>query len=249
VPKASRGDDAFGAALLDWVQGGKRCEVLERDDGHVEHGPGPKGYLSNFRSWPVGEREALKHLRGRIVDVGCGAGRVAIVLQERGLDVIGLDASPLAIRAARTLGVRSTRCADLQTLSDELCAFDSILLFGNNFGLFGTPLRARQMLSRWARRASPGMRVFAESTNPYSGGAPIVDRAYYWRNKARGVAPGQTKYRILYRDLVGPWHPWLFVSQEELRTIARGTGWRIASILGDGPIEPYVAVLELASPV
>jgi SAM-dependent methyltransferase len=238
-------DDAFGAALLDWVRGGKVCEVLERDDGHVELGSGPDGYLSPVRGWPIGERETLKHLRGRVLDVGCGAGRVALVLQEQGFEVEGVDASPLAIRAARTVGVRATRCIELEALTDELGRFGSILLFGNNFGIFGTPSRARRMLTRWARRASPGARIFAESTNPYSGGAPIVDRAYYRRNKARGVAPGQTKYRILYQDLVGSWNPWLFVSQRELRAIVRGTGWRIADCFGDGPIEPYVAVLEL----
>jgi SAM-dependent methyltransferase len=245
VTQTSRADDAFGAALRDWVAGGKILEVLERDDGHVEDGAGPKGYLSPFRSWPLGERESLKHLRGRVVDVGCGAGRVALVLQARGLDVVGVDASPLAVRAARTAGVRSTRCMDSGTLTNELGGFGSILLFGNNFGIFGTPSRARRMLTRWARQASPGTRLFAESTNPYSGGAPIVDRAYYWRNKARGLAPGQTKYRILYKGLVGAWIPWIFVSQTELRETVRGTGWRITNIFGDGPIQPYVVMLEL----
>lgn len=84
MPPSTRSDDAFGAALLDWVGGGKLCEVLERDDGHIEDGPGPRGYLSALRHWPSGQHATLRHLQGRIVDVGCGAGRVAIVLQERG---------------------------------------------------------------------------------------------------------------------------------------------------------------------
>ncbi len=140
----------------------------------------------------------------------------------------------------------AARCLDIGSVADDLAEFESILLFGNNFGIFGTPAGARRMLTRWSRYATPGTRLFVESTNPYFGGAPIVDRAYYWRNKSRGLPPGQTKYRILYRNLVGAWTPWLFVSQDELRTIVRGTGWRIVRIFGDGPIEPYVAMLEVA---
>jgi len=244
MPTSTRFDDAFGAALLDWVGGGKICEVLERDDGHIEDGAGPRGYLSSIRSWPSGERASLRYLRGRIVDVGCGAGRVAVVLQERGLNVVGVDASPLAIRAARSFGVRASRCMDLETLTNHLGGFGSILLFGNNFGIFGTPSSARSTLTKWSRHVTPETRLFVESTNPYFSGAPIVDRAYYWSNKSRGRSPGQTKYRILYRNLVGPWHSWLFVSQTELRAIVKGTGWTIAKIFGDGPIEPYVAMLE-----
>jgi SAM-dependent methyltransferase len=244
MPKAEDADDAFGAALLDWVRGGNVCEVLERDDGHKEDGAGRDGYLTPIRGWPKAERAALRHLEGRIADVGCGAGRVALVLQERGHDVVGIDASPLAIKAARSLGVRATRCVDLETLNDDIGDFSSVLLFGNNFGIFGTPAGARRILTGWSRHASPGTRLYVESTNPYFGGAPIVDRTYYWRNKSRGLAPGQTKYRILYRDLVGSWIQWLFVSQDELRTIVRGTGWRVASFFSDGPIEPYVAMLE-----
>jgi len=38
---------------------------------------------------------------GRILDVGCGYGRLAIPLAERGYDVTGLDISPNLLRAAR----------------------------------------------------------------------------------------------------------------------------------------------------
>ena len=109
--------------------------------------------------------------------------------------MVGVDASPLAIRAARAVGVRATRCMDLETLTNHLGGFGSILLFGNNFGIFGTPANARRTLTKWSRQATPGSRLFVESTSPYFSGAPIVDRTYYWNNRSRGLPPGQTKYR------------------------------------------------------
>jgi SAM-dependent methyltransferase len=239
-----RHGDAFGTALLDWVRGGRRCELIERDDGHTEDGAGPAGYLTPLRGWPAGQRAAIRHVRGRVADLGCGAGRVTLVLQERGVDVVGIDASPLALRAARARGVRVTRRGTLEALGSQLGDLDTVVLFGNNFGIFATPDNATRTLASWARRASPGTRILAESTSPYGGGAPVIDRRYYWRNRERGLPPGRTRYRIRYGQLVGPWDTWLFVSQKELREIVAGTGWRLVDVFGAGAAEPYVAMLE-----
>jgi SAM-dependent methyltransferase len=246
MPPRRAPDDAFGAALLDWVRGATACEVVERDDGHAEDGAGPWGYLSSAREWPAGERKALRHVHGRVLDVGCGGGRVALELERRGFDVVATDASPLAVRAARTAGVRSTRCVPIEALDRELAAFDTVVLFGNNVGLFGTPTHARRVLTKWSRLVAPGTTILAESTSPYLGGAPVIDRAYYRRNVARGRAPGQVRYRVRYGDLVGAWANWLFVSPRDLRAIVAGTGWQVAEVLTGGRAEPFVAVLELA---
>jgi hypothetical protein len=169
---------------------------------------------------------------------------VSLVLQARGFRVVGLDASPLAIRAARTLGVGETWCRSVYTLGRSIGGFDTIVLFGNNFGMFGTPDRIRRVLADWARRTSPGTRILAESTNPYCGGAPLLDRAYYRRNRERGLLPGQARLRIRYGNAASPWFDWLFVSRREMQTLLRGTGWHQARILGSRPSEPYVALLE-----
>ncbi len=234
----------FGTALYDWVRGGRTPEVIERDDGYVEEGAGPDGYLSGFQDWPTPEKQSIRLMRGRIVDAGCGAGRVSLELQERGFDVVGIDESPLAVRAARHLGVANLKRMTVDGLTREIDAFDTVVLYGNNFGMFRTPDRARRLLTAWARRATAGTLIFAESTSAFAGGAPIVDRTYCRRNKERGLAPGTARFRISYEELKGPRMTWLFVSQREMRHIVAGTGWKIECILADGPTEPYVAVLE-----
>jgi len=235
--------DAFGTALMDWVRGGTIPETIQRDDGYMEEGAGPAAYVAPFDEWPPAERRALRYIRGRVADVGCGAGRVSVVLQERGFEVVGFDASPLAVRAAGIFGLRDTRCATAVGFHRDIGDFDTVILFGNNFGIFGTPERARVLLTRWAAHAAPGTRVLAESTSAYGGGAPITDRGYYQQNKELGLAPGHTRLRIRYQDATGPWINWLFVSRAELRGIVRGTGWRLVRIVGDQLSEPYVAIL------
>jgi len=118
------------------------------------------------------------------------------------------------------------------------------VLFGNNFGIFGTPTRLRRVLTSWARRAPAGARILAGSTNPYGGGAPLLTRSYYFANRRGGRLPGQVRMRIRYRNDVSPWFSWLFVSRAEMRSLLRGTGWHQSRILGGTPADPYVAVLE-----
>jgi SAM-dependent methyltransferase len=236
--------DLFGQALLDWTRGGTDPEYIQRADGLAVPGAGHEFYLAPFRRWPSSERESLRYARGRIVDMGSGAGRISLHLQESGCDVVALDASPRAIRSARLRGVRDAWHMPARQLSGEIAAFDTIILFGNNFGMFGSPERVSKVLTSWARRTNVGTRILAESSTPYCGGAPSIDRRYYQRNKAHGLMPGQTRIRTLYRDAVGPWSDWLFVSRHEMRRLVHGTGWKVRTICGNLPSEPYVAVLE-----
>jgi SAM-dependent methyltransferase len=237
-------DDVFGRALLDWAHGGTALEVLERVDGFAQSGAGPEVYLSPFENWPAAERASARSIRGRVLDVGCGAGRVALELQRRGHDVVGLDTSVLAVRAAKVRGVRQVWRAPLEDLGARTADFDSLVLFGNNFGIFGTPRRARRALTSLATNTKPDVRIFAESTSAYFGGAPGFDRSYYRLNKARGLAPGQGRFRFRYEDLRGAWFDWLYVSPREMSELVRGTGWRLSRVFRAELSEPFVAVLE-----
>ncbi len=54
---------------------------------------------------------------------------------------------------------------------------------------------------------------------------------------------GQVRIRVRHRELATPWFDYLFVSRDERRSLADGTGWRVTRFL-DPHGDMYVGVLE-----
>ena len=185
----------------------------------------------------------MRFVRGRVLDVGCGAGRVSLHLQNRGFDVVGIDVSPLAVRLARQRGVVDARVGTLDTTIAGDERFDTILLLGNNIGLLGGEREGRTLLRQLARLASPRGRLLAGSYDPYDGASEAA-RRYHERNRARGRLGGAERLRIRYRGYATPWFAALFASREELASIVEGTGWAVRAFVDEGA--GYVAVLDRA---
>ena len=236
-------EDAYGRLILDYLEGTPAPEIVERDDGFINASRfGPDFYFAPFRHWPKTQRSALRLVRGRVLDIGCGAGRVALELQERGHKVVGIDVSPLAVEVARRRGAKDVRQLAVTQVGPELGRFDTIVMFGNNCGLLGNHRRAPWLLRRFKSVTSPGARILAESTDPYTTDRP-EHLAFHERNRRGGRMAGQLRIRIRHGVYRTPWFDYLLASPEELAELATGTGWKLARVIGEG--EPsYVGVLE-----
>lgn len=237
----SRKQDAYGREILTLYEGGDIPEIIERDDGYIDSMGG--GYLfAPFSKWDTGERQAVRLARGRVLDVGAGGGRVSDYLQRKGLDVTAIDISPQAIDVCKRRGIKKARVMDFAKITPALGTFDTVVMFGNNFGLFGSPARARRLLRTLHKMTSPEARILGETLDPYQTTNPD-HLAYHRLNRRRGRMPGQVRIRVRSRRLRTPWFDYLFVSRKEMREIVEGAGWRVArTIPPRGP--QYVAVIE-----
>jgi SAM-dependent methyltransferase len=231
--------DAFGRMLLDQLEGAVELhELVERDDGFIT--AARLRYFAPVRRWPRVERRALRSVHGRVLDVGCGAGRVALELQNRGRDVVAIDVSPGAVEVSRRRGVRDVRLLPFEAVDASLGRFGTVVMFGNNFGLFGSEAKARRMLRRLRGIAD---RIVAGSNDPYGTDEP-AHLAYQERNRRRGRMAGQLRARIRHRDLATAWFDYLIVSPEEMRALAEAGGWRLRTTIHDPGSSYYVGVLE-----
>jgi SAM-dependent methyltransferase len=231
--------DAFGQRLLSALDSPQSPlnEIIERDDGAIDSAR--LNYFADPSGWHPLEVWGFEQLRGRVLDVGTGGGRVVLALQERGTEAVGLDVSPGALEVCRRRGVRLVHEGTVDTMTEG--GFDSVVMFGNNLGLLGSRERAPQMLAQLARLTTPGARIVASGLNPYTTDDPL-HLAYHERNRARGRMGGHLRLRVRYRNLATPWFDYLLVSIPELEALLETTGWHLADVRIDGA--NHVVVLQ-----
>lgn len=235
------GQDGYGQMLLAALDGREAVEIVERDDGFIDSAAGASIYLAPFRRWPPLDRRAMRFVRGRTLDVGCGGGRVCLHLQERGQDALGIDISPGAVEVCRRRGVRDVRLRSIDDVDESLGVFDTIVMLGNNFGLFAGAAKAKRLLRRFHRLTSDRGRIVAETRDVYRTDDP-AHLAYQARNRARGRMSGQIRIRVRYRDQATPWFDYLMVSRPELEHLLEGTGWNLERVLESD--DTYVAIID-----
>jgi 2-polyprenyl-3-methyl-5-hydroxy-6-metoxy-1,4-benzoquinol methylase len=136
----------------------------------TQHPPGhARAYIERFRRMAAegadlaGEArllDAMIERRSRVLDAGCGPGRVGAALAASGHSVVGVDADPELIAAAEQdyPGIRWL-VADLATLDlaaqGEPEPFDAAIVAGNVM-LFVAPGTERLVVGRLAAHVRPG---------------------------------------------------------------------------------------------
>ena len=231
--------DAFGHALYDRLEGKDALHVVEREDGYVDV-LNPAGYFTAYKDWWEIEKRAMRFVRGRVLDIGCGAGRHSLHFQGKGLDVLGIDISPLAVEVCKLRGLRRAQVLSISQVSSKLGTFDTILMMGHNFGLFGSFEGARRLLGKFHRITHDRSRIVASVRDPYDTVNPI-HLGYQERNRKRGRMSGQIRLRVRYKQYKEALYDYLFVSRDEMGEILEGTGWRATKFVA--PESPSYGVI------
>jgi SAM-dependent methyltransferase len=237
-------EDAFGQQLLAQYKGRTAsAEIIERDDNYIDTGSAAGLYFLEYEQWSPIEQQAVAFAKGRVLDIGCGAGRHSLYLQLKGFDVTAIDHSPGAIEVCKLRGLKNAIVRPIADV-DEFApnSFETILMLGNNFGLFGDSINAKLLLEKLARVTTPEARIIAGTLNPYQ-----TDRTehleYHELNRQRGRMPGQIRMRVRYGKILGEWFDYLFVSPQEMEEIITGTSWNIKDLIAAD--EPnYIAIID-----
>src|SRR5688572_8572906 len=234
VERKKNSNDAFGQLLVAQYRSGEKLnEIIEREDNYIDAGSVPGQYLSEYRNWPAAEKQAIRHAAGRVLDIGCGAGRHSLYLQGKGLEVTGIDNSPGAIKVCKARGLKKEMLRPIEDVAKfRNASFDTIIMMGNNFGLLGHPKRAKRLLKEFHRITTGDASIIAGTLNPYGTKNPEHLR-YHKFNKTRGRLPGQITFRVRFGSLIGKWFDYLFVSPTELGTILDSAGWHVEKLYGD----------------
>jgi len=110
----------------------------------------------------AGERDLLATLRGPVLDVGCGPGRIVEAAGRSGLAALGVDPAPAAVALARRRGCPVLQRSVFDPLPGE-GRWGSALLWDGNIGIGGDPVR---LLRRCRGLVRPEGKIVVEVEPP-----------------------------------------------------------------------------------
>ena len=229
-------EDPMGAAIRDYFRQGKSAQLkvlsslFDDDEMPVAH------LFRSYHEMPPLEQRALNEARGKVLDVGAGAGCHALALQERGLDVTAVDISLLSCETMKERGVANVECVNIfnQRFQER---FDTLLLLMNGTGIAGKLSRLPQLLSRLKQLMTPGAQILIDSSDlryvyeDENGVLDVdLDGAYY----------GEVDYQMTYRNIIGKSFDWLYADSVVLAECCRQCGLK-CEILAHGNHYDYLA--------
>lgn len=126
--------DIFGKALLDYYHGNYSEDIITETNISEEDELSLPYLFRNYAEMPALEQKALDLSKGKVLDVGCGAGSHSLYLQKKEIDITAIDISEGAVKIAQLRGVKDVRRSNVLDISGE--KFDTILLLMNGTGIF-----------------------------------------------------------------------------------------------------------------
>jgi SAM-dependent methyltransferase len=233
--------DLFGKAILDY-QTGNAPENLITETSISEEDEMSVAYL--FRSYaemPKLEQKALQLAKGRVLDVGCGAGSHSLYLQnEKKLDVTAVDISPAAIEACKLRGINNAIAMDVMEIDGE--KFDTILLLMNGTGIFGKLKRISKYLQKLKSLLNAGGQILIDSSDIIymfdeddDGGKWIPSDSDYY---------GEVTFTLKYKGETDRPFEWLYIDYNTLQNAAHANGLN-CELVTEGEHYDYLARLTL----
>jgi SAM-dependent methyltransferase len=206
--------DLFGKAILDF-QTNNFPEDLITETNISEPDEMSVAYLfRTYKEMPKIEKIALELAKGKILDVGCGAGSHSLYLQNvRNLDITSIDISPNAIKVCKLRGLKNAKVQDIMTLENE--KFDTILLLMNGTGIFENVEKTPLYLQKLKSLLNPYGQILIDSS----------DIIYMYDKEdlnlfSKNNHYGELTFTITYKNETEVPFPWLYLDFATLKNVA-----------------------------
>ncbi len=231
--------DLFGRAILDYQTNNAPEDLLTETSISYEDEMSVAYLFRDYNTMPKIEQKALQLAKGKVLDVGCGAGSHSLYLQnERGLEVTAIDISAKAIEACKLRGVKNARAINILDIENE--KFDTILLLMNGTGIAGRLKKISVFLQKLKALLNEGGQILIDSADiiymfdeDEDGGKWIpTDNDYY----------GEVTFSLSYKGEKEEDFEWLYVDYNTLQNAAHANGLQCELLL-EGKHYDYLARL------
>ena len=231
--------DIFGAAIKAYYQSKKEVEikVLSND---FDEDIIPVPYL--FRSYadmPKIEQIALSLSKGKVLDVGCGAGCHSLYLQNsKNLKVTAIDTSQGAIEIVKAQGLKNAFHQNFYDCNEK---FDTILLLMNGTGIIGKLDNFEVFFNQLKQLLNEGGQVLIDSSDLiylYEN-----EDGEFWVDINEGYY-GEMQYQLSYNNETSDTFDWLYLDYNTLESAAHINGFA-CEVIHTGDHYNYLAKLSL----
>jgi SAM-dependent methyltransferase len=194
---------------------------------HNTYGPKEEmpvaAYFRSYNDMPALERAALQLCKGKILDIGAGAGSHALWLQQQGNHVTALEISGPACTVIKSRGVQKIVQQDVFSYGEG--QYDTLLLLMNGIGLAGTLDGLRKFLRHAATLLLPGGQLIFDSSDvAYVYEHNLPDLKHYY---------GEIAYRYEYKRKKSGWFNWLYIDRFTLSALANDEDWQYEFVTED----------------
>jgi 2-polyprenyl-3-methyl-5-hydroxy-6-metoxy-1,4-benzoquinol methylase len=231
-----------GVSLVDYLDGETETtitvygELVERREVPV------RLFFRDPAEFPPLERRAIELCRGRVLDIGAGAGCHSLALQERGLTVCAIDFLPECVEVMKKRGVREAHCANIHTFEAE--PFDTLFSMMNGTAVVRDLAALQPFLMDIQRLLKPDGQFLVDSTDMRQVAAPAL-QAYLEMKRERGEYFGEMNLQLEYKGRKGAPFTQLYIDAETLSEHAARAGW-VCEIVERDESGRYLARLTLA---
>lgn len=231
--------DIFGKAIKAYFETGDEEDILvhspDFDDDVI-----PVPYLfRNFKEMPSLEKKALNLSKGRVLDVGCGAGSHSLYLQnEKNLKVTAIDTSKGAIEICQKRGIKDARNISFEDLSEE--KYDTILMLMNGTGIVGKMRNLDTFFQKLKTLLNVAGQVLIDSSDLVYLFDTDEDGGV-WVDAANGYY-GELTYSLSYKGETSEAFDWLYLDFESLYLASVKNGFT-CELVKDGDHYDYLARL------
>ena len=218
-------NDPMGQAIIDFANTGIDQEIIVSSD-LCDDDVISSAYLHrSYNDMPKIEQLALEQCRGKILDVGAGAGSHAQHLMENGASVLCIDTSPLSVSYMKQENIHA-ECINFFNF-DPTEKFDTLLMLMNGIGIAGKLSNLEYTLIKANRLLSTGGKLICDST----------DVSYIYEDDEGGMWVdlnteyyGNFNFQMSYKKHTSEWFNWLYVDFNKLEEIGEKAGFSVTKL-------------------
>ncbi|NNF01911.1 MAG: class I SAM-dependent methyltransferase [Bacteroidia bacterium] len=231
-------NDPFYQAFLDHSNGVTDGQIIicnadfDNDAIYVNY------FFRDFVNMPSLEQTAMKYAKGRILDVGAGAGAHSLHLQKLGFDVTSIDSSIACCEKMKERGLTQVVHSDIMNYEPS-SKFDTLYMLMNGIGIAGTIDNLPDLLIKLKSLCNEGASIICDSSDLIylyeddNGFSINLNDRYY----------GEGKYEMIYGDRSTGVFDWLYIDYPLLKEIAAENGFK-AELLEEGKHYDYLCKLS-----